>query len=96
MSSSPEGTRRPPEDLVTCAELVELITDYLEGALAPRELQRFEGHLAICDPCRAYLAQMRETIQALGHLPDERMEPQARDTLLDVFRDWKRDRESST
>lgn len=78
---------------MSCAELVELITDYLEGALTPGELLRFEGHLAICEPCRAYLTQMRATVETLGHVADEPVEPQTREVLLDAFRDWKHARE---
>lgn len=92
MSSRPESARRPPEDLISCAELVELITDYLEGALTPEELLRFEGHLAICEPCRAYLTQMRMTVETLGHVADEPVEAQTREVLLNAFRDWNRAR----
>jgi hypothetical protein len=51
---------------------------------------RFEAHLAQCSPCGTYLEQMRQTIRALGRLPEESVQPEARDRLLDVFRDWKR------
>jgi len=53
---------------LTCRELVELVTDYLEGALDPGDRARFEGHLDRCAGCRAYLGQMRATIWAAGHL----------------------------
>jgi anti-sigma factor RsiW len=55
-------------DEVTCRELVELVTDYLEGALPPRTLSHVEEHLVICDPCAAYVEQMRTTIAWLGEL----------------------------
>jgi anti-sigma factor RsiW len=76
---------------MACQELVELITEYLEGALDPNDVARFEGHLEGCDGCRAYLEQMRETIDALGHLPRESLSPQAEATLLAAFREWRHD-----
>jgi anti-sigma factor RsiW len=77
---------------LTCRELVELVTDYLEGRLAPEARARFESHLAICEGCQAYVDQMRQTIQALGHLREESLSPQAREALLDAFRGWRRAR----
>lgn len=74
---------------MACQDLVELVTDYLEGALPPAERARFEAHLAGCDGCTRYLEQMRLTIRALGRLTEESIEPQARDELLRVFRNWK-------
>ena len=76
-----------------CRELVELITDYLEGALPDSERARFERHLAGCDGCQAYLDQMRETIGALGRLPPESLSPEAERKLLDAFRGWREGRE---
>ncbi len=75
---------------LTCRELVELVTDYLEGALHARDRRRFDAHIAGCDGCRAYLAQMRVTIDALGELPEERIAPDARRELMELFADWKR------
>jgi predicted anti-sigma-YlaC factor YlaD len=74
---------------LTCKELVELVTDYLEGVLPPAERRRFEEHLAGCQGCRDYLQQMRETIRLTGQLTEEAIEPQAREALLHVFRAWK-------
>ena len=88
--------RRSPEHRsdtvpdVTCQEFVELVTEYLEGAMIPAERVRFQAHIDHCDECRAYLAQFRETIDAVGHLPPESIEPAAEARLLDVFRGWKR------
>jgi anti-sigma factor RsiW len=73
---------------LTCREFVELVTDYLEGAMVPAERARFEAHLAICEGCQAYLDQMRQTIAELGHLPEERLSGEARAALLAAFRDW--------
>jgi anti-sigma factor RsiW len=73
-----------------CRELVELITDYLEDRLSPVDRDRFEAHLAECEPCRTYLEQFRHTIRALGRLPEESLSPEARSTLLAAFQDWSR------
>jgi anti-sigma factor RsiW len=73
-----------------CRDLVELITDYLEDRLSPIDRARFEAHLAECEACRTYLDQFRQTIRALGRLPEESLSPEARDTLLTAFRDWPR------
>jgi anti-sigma factor RsiW len=77
-------------DDLPCQELVELVTDYLEDRLAPRERQRFEAHLSQCSGCRTYLEQMQQTLRALGQLHEESIEPQAKKQLLEVFRNWKR------
>ena len=75
-----------PRD-IACIELVEMLTDYLEGALPPDEVAAVEAHLETCPPCRTYLAQMRATIETLGSVPVETLSNQAFDTLLAVFRD---------
>ena len=77
-------------DELSCQELVELVTDYLEGVM-PRELrQRFERHIGKCTGCRAYLEQIRETIRATGAVTPESITPEAERALLDAFRDWQR------
>ena len=73
---------------LTCRELVELVTDYLEGALPRRERRRFERHIARCDGCTAYLEQLRVTIAMLGTLTEDDVPAPARDELLAAFRDW--------
>jgi anti-sigma factor RsiW len=75
---------------VSCKELVELVTDYLEDALPPDERMRFEEHLALCPGCVAYVEQMRGTVRAVGGLREEAVPAEARDTLMHAFRDWKR------
>ena len=72
---------------MTCQELVELVTDYLEGALPREEAARFEEHLAACPGCEFYLEQMRTTI-AVTHASGDVVEPWAVSPLLDAFRDW--------
>jgi predicted anti-sigma-YlaC factor YlaD len=72
-----------------CNELVELITEYLEGAMVPEEQDRLEAQLAVCRGCRAYLDQMRQTIRVVGHLPSEAVTAAAQKDLLRAFRAWK-------
>jgi len=81
---------------LTCQELVELVTDYLEGALPPAERRRFEAHLRGCRGCTAYLDQMQRTIGLLGRLTEEAIAPEARQELLQRFRTWKQDRADGT
>ena len=78
----------PPAEM-TCQELVELVTQYLDGTLSPMDRARFEEHLAVCPYCRTYLEQMQHTISALGKLTEESIAPQTREELLQLFRDWK-------
>ena len=77
-------------DEMVCQELVELVTEYLEGALAPADRARFEAHLAICEGCVNYVSQMRQTIEAVHELRPEHVEATAPDDLLAAFRSWKR------
>ena len=72
-----------------CRELVELVTEYLEERLSPDDRARFDAHLAACEACRAFLDQFRQTIRALGRLPDEALSVEARATLLAAFRGWQ-------
>lgn len=74
---------------MACNEFVELVTEYLEGALSPEERARFEEHMANCDGCAIFLEQMHQTIRLLGWLPEESLSPTAREKLLQAFRDWK-------
>ena len=82
-------------DDLACNELVELVTDYLEGALPPRERARFDRHLTECPDCVEYLAQMQRTIVAVGLAAPELERTPAVTALLAVFRDWKRGLASS-
>ncbi len=80
---------RPVPDL-TCRELVELVTEYLEARLSLEDRTRFELHLGYCDWCRTYVRQMRQVLEAAGELTEESIAPEARDALLAAFRAWKR------
>ncbi len=80
---------RAPED-VACAEVVEVITAYLEDALPPVHAAEVRSHLEICPGCQTYLDQMRATIAALGSVPVETLPDQAKSDLLAAFRDFPR------
>lgn len=75
---------------MTCQELVELVTDYLEDALQSEQRDRFEAHLTVCPGCVEYLQQIRLTITATGAVTADSLEPQVRDALLSAFRNWTR------
>ena len=77
------------ENDLTCAEIVELVTEYLEGGLTVGDRDRFEEHLAFCFSCLTYLDQMRETIAGLGELPEDELSPELEAGLIAAFRDWK-------
>ena len=77
-----------PNEL-TCKALVELVTDYLEGALSSSERQRFGEHLEGCPFCKVYVEQMRQTVDILGRLPEESIAPDALDVLRSHFRSWR-------
>jgi predicted anti-sigma-YlaC factor YlaD len=78
-----------PDEDMPCQELVELVTDYLEGCIAPAERIRFKEHLATCSGCRTYLEQMGMTLRALGHVPAPSISAEAREQLLSVYRGWQ-------
>ena len=73
---------------LTCREMVELMTAYLESALPPDERARFETHLSGCDGCTNYLEQMRETIAATGRVPVGALPAALEEQLLEAFRGW--------
>lgn len=75
--------------MLTCRELTELVTDYLEDRLSFMDRLRFRMHLGMCRHCRAYLDQMKQTIRTLGKLPAGAIPPDVRDALFERFRNWK-------
>ena len=79
------------EDMA-CRELVELITDYLDGELPEHDRVRLEDHLAKCDGCASYLEQMRATIELTGVLTEDQIPAEGKRELLGVFRTWKEQR----
>jgi anti-sigma factor RsiW len=80
--------RHGPDPLV-CREFVELVTDYLEGALPETERVRFEAHLAECDGCSGYLEDMRRLVGSLHETPDPFPDPATHEALLRAFRDLR-------
>ena len=78
---------RPAE--IPCQQVVELVTDYLEGALSRRDRRRFEHHLAGCPHCTAYLAQMRETLTLTGRLVPDDLSPEMRREFGEIYRHWR-------
>jgi anti-sigma factor RsiW len=77
------------EDL-ECREVVEVVTDYLEGAMPPGERLRFDQHLALCEGCQAYLEQLRTVIRVAGRPAVDAVPPETMAGLLRAFRDWRR------
>ena len=73
-----------------CREVVELLGDYLEGAMAPDDRARLERHLADCEGCAAYLDQLRTTIRLSGRLSEDAVPAEAMAALLETFRAWRR------
>jgi anti-sigma factor RsiW len=76
---------------LTCQEMVELVTDYIEGRMDDSTRVRFEEHVAECDACTLYIQQMRQTIIALGRIPAESISSEAEEELMAAFRNWRTD-----
>ena len=74
---------------LVCRDAVELVTDYLEGALTDRDRARLEHHLSGCPHCTEYLAQLRRTLDLLGRIEPEELDPQVQDELVALYRRWK-------
>jgi anti-sigma factor RsiW len=73
---------------IDCNELVELVSDYLDGTLDLPTRARFDEHLLGCDGCEHYLQQFRATVTTLGNVPEDSLAPALRNKLLTAFRDW--------
>jgi anti-sigma factor RsiW len=82
-------------DELACRQVVELITNYLEGALSRTQRRRFDAHLADCEHCSEYLAQMRRTIELTGRLRAEDLTPEMRDEFSTLYRRWREGSEGS-
>jgi anti-sigma factor RsiW len=78
------------EQALTCREVIELLSNYIDGALSPDDRRRVDEHLALCDGCATYLEQMRETIRITGMVTEEQVPEPDKNALLDAFRDWRR------
>jgi anti-sigma factor RsiW len=75
---------------ITCQEVVELVTDYLDRALPADETSLFEQHINFCDGCIFYVEQMRATVATVGRIEEEDVPPETKDKLMAAFREWKR------
>jgi anti-sigma factor RsiW len=84
-----ESTPLNPADEMACRELVEVVTDYLDGTLPDEDRRRLEEHLAECPYCLNYIEQMRATIEALGTVSGESISAETRHELLEAFRGWR-------
>lgn len=74
-----------------CIEVVELVSDYLDGELDAATRRRVEEHLVLCPPCRVYVEQVRETVRALGRLPEDGLPEHAVEELEAAFAAFRRD-----
>jgi anti-sigma factor RsiW len=77
-----------PEPM-SCPEMVELVSDYLEGVLPAALRETFEHHLELCDGCTTYVAQLRETVAATGRLSEDDVDSTVMDRLVAAFADWR-------
>ncbi len=77
-------------DHLSCQEVVELVTDYLERSLPVEEVALFEQHLNFCEGCVWYVDQLRTTAETLGEIREEDIPPETKERLMAAFRDWKR------
>lgn len=73
-----------------CKQVVELMTDYLEGTLSAGDRARFEQHIAGCDGCTEYLHQLRTSIALTGRLAVQPVPARLAAELERAFRDWRR------
>ena len=76
---------------IVCQQAVELVTDYLEGALSRRDRRRFETHLRACPNCTAYLEQIQLTIDLSGSIEPDDLTAEAKADLSELYRRWRSD-----
>jgi anti-sigma factor RsiW len=87
-----EGSRSMPiNETLSCQEVVELITDYLENALLAEMRKQLEEHVAQCPDCETYIKQIQQTISRLHQLAKQQVSPATRRELLQFFRSWKQE-----
>jgi predicted anti-sigma-YlaC factor YlaD len=89
MDISVAGDPGPAPGRISCSEFVEIVTEYLDGAMPPRLRARFEAHLEGCKGCDAYFEQMRQTLRLVDVLRKDAVRLSGRDRLLDAFRSWR-------
>jgi predicted anti-sigma-YlaC factor YlaD len=75
---------------LSCQEIVELVTEFLEGTMDSPLRAAFQAHLAKCDGCTEYLEQMGATIRVAGTIEPEALSPEFQARLLEAFRDFER------
>lgn len=75
---------------ITCQEVVELVSDYLEHSLPPDEITLFEQHVNFCDGCDWYVEQLKRTVETVGEIREEDVPAEAKERLIGAFREWKR------
>ena len=78
------------EPHIACIEVVELVSDYLDGNLDPQTERRVADHLALCPPCVTYVEQVRDTVSVLGRLPSDALPESAVTELEAAFREFRR------
>jgi predicted anti-sigma-YlaC factor YlaD len=81
----------PVEHGYSCQEVVELASEYLEGAMTTEQMTRFELHLNLCDGCFSFVEQVRATVAMAHVLPEEEISPAVKSKLLAAFKDWTRE-----
>jgi anti-sigma factor RsiW len=74
-----------------CQQAVELVTDYLEGALSRRERRRLEAHLRACPNCSAYFEQIQAVIAFSGSVDPDDLSERASSDLIELYRRWRQD-----
>jgi anti-sigma factor RsiW len=75
---------------ITCQEVTELVTDYVEGTLGSHDTALFEQHLNFCDGCDWYVEQLKRTVETVGEIREEDVPAEAKERLIGAFREWKR------
>ena len=78
---------------LVCQQAVELVTDYLEGALSRADRRRFDKHLAGCPHCTEYLGQIQATIEVTGQITPDDLSPQMRADLTELYQRWRDDQD---
>jgi anti-sigma factor RsiW len=78
----------PSDEDLACQEVVEVVSNYVDGLMEPEEMRRFEAHLLDCPYCTRYVDQLREIGGALHGLAGESIAPERREALLEAFRGW--------
>ena len=86
--------RLPARHSLACQQAVELVTDYLEGALSRADRRQFEKHLARCAGCTEYLAQIRGTIAITGRVTADDLTDEMRIEFVELYRRWQHDRDA--